>query len=118
MSSDNQNEPQSYELIEPPKEFRSSIPPHLLEKLSDSDRWLVETMSRLENQNNWMVQAILRVNKDVLDCDRRVTSVRKDVSTISDWKQLMTGKWAVIGVIVVIVVPVVIKAILDHLWHL
>jgi hypothetical protein len=115
MSSDNQN---SYETLEPPKEFKSSIPPHLLEKLSDSDRWLVETMSRLENQNNWMLGGLLRVNKDVLDCDRRLIGIRKDVSTISDWKQLMSGKWAVIGVVTVIVLPVVLKFVLDLLWHL
>lgn len=116
MSTENQNV-QTYELLEPP-EFKSSIPPHLLGKLSDSDRWLVETMSRLENQNNWLVGAVKRVNKDTLDCDRRIIGVRKDVSTISDWKQLMTGKWAIIGVITMIVVPVLLKFLLDGLWHL
>jgi hypothetical protein len=115
MSSDNQN---SYETIEPPQEFKSSIPPHLLEKLSDSDRWLVETMSRLENQNNWMMNAIRRVNKDVMDVDRRVINVGKDVSILSEWKQLMSGKWAVIACVILIVIPVALKFVLDLIWHL
>jgi len=117
MSNDHQGAPQSYDQIEI-KEFKSSIPPHLLGKLSDSDRWLVETMSRLQNQNNWLVTTAVTIKRNVLDCDRRISDVRRDVSMLSDWKQLMTGKWGVIAVIAVIVVPVVLKFVLDLLWHL
>jgi hypothetical protein len=117
MSDNNQTAPRSYEVIEV-KEFKSSIPPHLLGKLSDSDRWLVETMSKLENQNNWLVTAILKINKDVLDCDRRISDTRKDVSTLAEWKQIISGKWAVVGVLGLLALSVVFKFLFDALWHL
>jgi hypothetical protein len=117
MSNEQPSAPRAYELLEI-REFKSSIPPHLLGKLSESERYLVETMSRLENQNNWLVNALLKVNKDVLDCDRRITETNRNVATVSDWKQLMSGKWAVLAAISLILLSVLAKFLLDALWHL
>ena len=117
MSNEQSNAPRAYELLEL-REFRSSIPPHLLGKLTESDRYLVETVSKLENQNNWLTSAVLKINKDVLDCDRRITDTCRDVTGILDWKQLISGKWAAVTVIGVIVLSALLKFVFDALWHL
>jgi len=117
MSNEQSNAPRAYELLEL-REFKSTIPPHLLGKLSESERYIVETLSRLENQNNWLVSALLKVNKDVLDCDRRINEIKKDVSIISDWKQLISGKWAVLAALGLIIASASVKLIFDALWHL
>jgi len=117
MSNEQSSAPRAYELLEL-REFKSTIPPHLLGKLSESERYLVETMSRLENQNNWLVSALLKVNKDVLDCDRRITEINKTVATLSDWKQLISGKWAVVAALGLVVLSALLKMVFDALWHL
>lgn len=111
-------------------EFKSTIPAHLLGKLSDSERFMVETMSKLENQSDFLVKAAMQGNRENLDIDSRLSvlegwkekmgtgeSVVADMVTkvnkLWDWHQMLSGKWAVIWALAIIVVPIGLKLLLD-----
>lgn len=121
------------------REFKSSIPAHLLGKLSDSERYMVETMSKLENQSDWLT-AIAGQNRIILievgirlsgvedelvkhgktfeDLVRRTVETEKlaeKVSKLWDWKTMMSGKWAVLWALLLLVFSAGIKLLMD-LW--
>lgn len=112
------------------KEFKSTIPPHLLGKLSDSERYLVETMSKLESQFNWAVVVILQNNRHIRDADERISALEENaeigeaatasskefkdkVDKLWDWKQSVSGKWGVLGAVGIVILSVVLKFLLD-----
>lgn len=97
-----------YETLAVP-EFKSVIPPHLLGKLTDSDRYLVETLSRMEQQNTWLIVAAVKANTAVIDLDTRQTKVEL-------WKERLTSKWALAIGAAIIAAPAVLKAAIDRLW--
>jgi hypothetical protein len=118
------------------REFKSSIPPHLLGKLSESERYMVETMSKLENQSDWLVGIAVENRKTIMAIDAGVTEtkgmtkrvgdleallttqpdgLRDKVSKLWDWKTMMSGKWAVLWALLLIVFSVGLKYIMD-LW--
>jgi hypothetical protein len=126
-----------YELVIQ-KDFKPSIPHHLLAKLPEEERFLVETMSKLENQCEWLVAIALRANADCLDLDSRVNVLEQVVpqvaqtvaavhktaeetkvraNTLWDWKQIFSGKWTVIALIVTLAVGALLKFLLDLLLH-
>lgn len=114
------------------KEFKSTIPAHLLDKLSESERYMVQTMSRLENQSDWLSGTLRGMNQAVLDLDKRTTTIEGwqakaepriheleavtvQVKALWDWRNNFTGKTGVILLIVTITVPLVLKFLLDLL---
>lgn len=111
-------------------EFKSTIPAHLLGKLSDSERFMVETMSKLENQSDFLVKAAMQGNRENLDIDSRLSvlelwkekmgtgepvmaDVVDKVRKLWDWHQMFSGKWAVIWALALIVIPVLLKLAID-----
>ena len=117
------------------REFKSTIPSHLLGKLSESERYMVETMSKLENQSDWLVSIAVENRKTLMvvgagvalaeDMEKRVVELeaavlkpeglREKVSKLWDWKTMMSGKWAVLWALLLIVFSVVLKYVMD-LW--
>jgi len=113
------------------QDFRSTIPPHLLAKLPEDERFLVEAVSRLENQFDWTVRTLIKVNGDALDLHSRVNGLEKHVPVVVklqdelvltikpkvealwDWKQFFSGKWAVLAVVGVAVLGVLLKVAID-----
>lgn len=112
------------------REFRSTIPPHLLTNLPDDERFMVETMSKLENQFGWLSEGLVKTNAAAVDLDERVSALEhhqrntttrlvvmekqeEKVNKLWDWKQLFTGKWGVLAAIVIILVPLLLKFLLD-----
>ena len=57
------------------REFKNTIPPHLLEKLPESERWIIETMSKLESQSDWLLEIGVQGNRDIVDIGRRLEGV-------------------------------------------
>ncbi len=90
-------------------EFKSTIPPHLLGKLGDQERYIVETLSRMEQQNSWIVLATVESNAAVMELDERELKVET-------WRERITSKWAVFLAILVVLAPVILKSVLDHYW--
>ena len=97
-----------YERLEHPV-FKSSIPPHLISKLSDSEKFVVDAVSRLEAQNDWLTHVAVENRRELADIDERV-------QVIQDWKTAIGSKWALIAAALVICLPVMAKAIMDRLW--
>ena len=74
-----------YPKLEAPR-FDSKIPAHLLNRLSDQEKWLVETLSKIDQKADWFMVTILRVSENQRAIDVRLTKVER-----------FTGKWALIG---------------------
>lgn len=112
-----------------PKEFRSTIPAHLLGKLSDTERYLVETMSKLENQYEWLAAVAIANGKNVIDLGERADVVEawksgveiatkgqsEKVDKLWDWKTYLSGKWAAVWVVLLMVLPIILKYLFDLL---
>jgi hypothetical protein len=97
-----------YQELEKP-EFKSAIPLHLVNKLSEQEQYLVGTLSRMEAQNEWLIRAVLESNRSIIETDLRVQDVQ-------DWKSMISSKWAVIVVFILMCIPVALKALLERLW--
>lgn len=125
----NEHTTSRYVQLEVP-EFKSTIPAHLLGKLSDSERFMVETMSKLENQSDFLVKVAMQSNRENIDVDSRlmVLEVWKEkagtsepaladvvlkVRQLWDWHLMFSGKWAAVWVLVLLVVPVLLKTVID-----
>ena len=106
-NDDNSQSRSQYPPLEKP-EFKSSIPPYLTQNLTEHERFLVESLSRIEQQAAWLVSCALSQNRAVIDIDLRVKSVEK-------WKSMFTGKWGVLATVTIILLPVVLKFVADAL---
>lgn len=91
-----------YQKIELP-EFESKIPPHLVNKMSDQEKWLVEAISKLDQKTDWLLQKMVETGGAVLDIDIRTAK-------IEDWKTIFSGKWALIGAVGFMVLTAVASA--------
>ena len=94
-----------YQKLEKP-EFASTIPPHLVDKLTPQEKYLVETLSRMEAQNAWIIKAVLEENRADIETDLRVQELQ-------DWKAMVSSKWAVVAAFPVVCLPVLIKWMFD-----
>jgi hypothetical protein len=105
---DHDSEDSRYPKLETPK-FESKIPVHLLNRLSDQEKWLVETLSKIDQKADWFMAAIVRTNEIDRELDVRLSKVER-----------FTGKWAMVGaagiVILTAFVTAAAKAIITHIW--
>lgn len=104
MSEDTESR---YEQLKVP-EFKSMLPPHVAARLSESDRYLVDSVSRMEQQTAWLTQTAVETNKAVRDVDKRVDRLTR-------WRDALTSKWSLIAGVLMLFVPVIVKAIVEHL---
>jgi hypothetical protein len=87
--------------------FKSTIPSHLLGRLTEQERYLVETLSVVEQQNRWLIDTLVDTNVAVRKSDVRIAK-------IETWKNNLTSKGAVIGVVGVVILTALVKELLDH----
>ena len=118
------------------REFRAAIPQHILAKLPEEERFLVETMSKLEAQNEWLMRAALDTNGDILSIDDRLIALEtaqhhsgitqqnqqitidtseQKINQLWDWKQFFSGKWAILAALVLLVAPIILHFLFDLL---
>lgn len=118
------------------KEFYSTIPTQLLDRLTDIERHLVSNMSRFEAQSAYIIEILALNNEYIRDCDLRIAELEdwhrtarsqvnsteekskalsERVEKIWDWKEYMSGRWAVLWAIILIVTPVLLKYLFDLL---
>lgn len=100
---------------------------------------MVETMSKLENQFVWLSDGLVKSSQSTLDLDDRVSGVeqaQKDFATqlkdlagkttvmetqgtkvekLWDWKNVFSGKWAILAAIVIMILPMLLKFVFDAL---
>lgn len=98
-----------YQKLEKP-EFKSTIPTHLVNKLSDQEKWMMESLSRMESVYEWLVKAALDGNKADIDTDLRMQQ-------LEDWKSVISSKWAVIGGFLLLCLPILIEKIVARLFQ-
>ena len=109
-------------------EFKSTIPVHLLDKLSDAERFMVETMSKQENQFDFLVRAAREGYRVHIALDKRlvvlegwkeenssvnVAGIKQKLDKLWDWHLLLSGKWLVIWAVALPVLPMGLKKLLD-----
>lgn len=98
-----------YPKLEKP-EFKSTIPAHLVNKLSDQEKWIIESLSRMESVYEWLVKAALDGNRADIETDLRMQEME-------DWKSVISSKWAVIGGFLLLCLPILIEKIVAHLFQ-
>lgn len=77
------------------KEFKSTIPEHILEKSTDQEKYILNSLSRGEQCFDWLIDATIRINDQMVRHHKRI-------STIEKWKENIMGKWATaVGIFVV-----------------
>lgn len=109
MASDTEQETHSrYKAIVVP-EFKSAIPPHLLAKLPEADRYLVEMVSKTEQANTWLMTALKDENEAKIELDVRLTKVEK-------WMTMLCNKWSLVALVLLIITPVVAKVVIERYW--
>lgn len=95
--SDNKVIPDStYPALEPPAEFKSQIPDHLLIDTTATDRYIMEQISILRQYMDWSVKAHLSQDKQVRLTNGKVRRHGEDIHTIQDDKKLLKSGWKAI----------------------
>lgn len=131
------------------REFK--IPPHLLSKLNDDERFQIETVSKLESQFTWTSEQLQNLGSHIDDLIDKVsiletsasgtvlpfihdqqrinvemsTALNSDIkpklNEIWDWKMMLSGKWAIVCAVVIMIVPLLLKTAADffikHVTH-
>lgn len=98
-----------YQKLKQP-EFKSTIPEHLVNKLSAQEKWVIEAVSRMEGQIEWIVTALLEGNRSNIESDLRIQELQ-------DWKAMISSKWAVVAVFLGMLLPILLDKLVVHFWH-
>lgn len=90
----------TYPPLEPPGEFKSQIPEHLLGQMSDTDRYMLEQMSILRQHNDWSTKAHLSIDRSVRLTNGRLRRAESDIADLKGDKHSVKVGWKVIAAIV------------------
>ena len=97
----------TYPPLEPPAEFKSQIPEHLLEGSNQTDRYIMEQMSIMRQYSDWSVKALLSQDKNVRLTNGRLRRAEEDIKYLKGeeksvkvgWKLLVTIAGALITIV-------------------
>lgn len=101
----------TYPPLEPPAEFKSQIPEHLLEGSSQTDRYIMEQMSIMRQYNDWSVKALLSQDKNVRLTNGRLRRAEEDIKHLKGEENSVKVGWKVIATACGVVVTIVTLAI-------
>ncbi len=82
----------AYPELEKP-EFKSTIPPHLLIGASPSERYLMESQSRMESFMDWSARAHVMTHTAVKETNGRLLKAEANISTLKDDKRTIVRGW-------------------------
>lgn len=82
----------------PPK-FKPNIPPHLLNTMSDTDRYLMEAASIHGQQNEWLMQRAVNADLRHARADARMDKIEARIAPFEELKVVLTAKWSVIAML-------------------
>jgi len=91
-----------------PPEFKGTIPEHMLSKMKEGDAYLFNRVSEMEEREKWLVQSTQENRRHLINIDSMARSVYR-------WRQTLTSRWGVIVGAVVLILPVIIKTLLE-IW--
>ena len=100
----------TYPPLEPPGDFKSQIPEHLLVDSSQTDRYIMEQMSIMRQYSDWSVHALLSQDKNLRLTNGKVRRAAQDIKDLQDDRASLTVGWKVIAKIVGVVVVVLTLA--------
>jgi hypothetical protein len=106
MASDNEKTDSRYKVLAVP-EFKSTIPPHVLAKLPESERYLVEMVSKMEQRDAWLINATTGGNEANISLDIRLSRVEKLI-------ERLTNKWSLVVYLVLLAMPVIVKVLITR----
>ncbi len=89
----------SYPILQPPGEFHSQIPEHLLVDTSPTERYIMEQISIVRQHMDWSVQAHLSTDRNVRKTNGRLLRVEAEVTHIKEDKKLLKSGWKVLVII-------------------
>ncbi len=96
-----------YQILQKP-EFKSQIPPHLTDKLDPKERFVLEAISRMEQETAWLSRAVLDGNRAMVETDARVQAVE-------EWKQMVNYKASGVIALALIIIPLLVEWIFGKL---
>lgn len=88
-------------------EFKSTIPAHVLAKLPESERYLVEMVSKMEERDKWLIGAARGSNQANIELDIRLSKQEKIIDRVM-------SKWAIVAYIAIAGFPVVLKILFEN----
>jgi hypothetical protein len=92
-------------------EFKSTVPAHLIDRLTPQEKYVVETLSRMEQQNAWLMNAAMEANRVNLETDVRVQNMEA-------WRKTLSGKWAILGLVGGMLATAIISALVKSIIEL
>jgi hypothetical protein len=107
MSEKTENIPR-YQLLQKP-EFKSQIPPHLTDKLEPRERFVLEAISKMEQEQAWLSRVVLEGNRGQVETDLRVQAVE-------EWKQMVTYKASGVIALALIIIPLLVEWIFGKIF--
>lgn len=84
MSNDRPQSSYNYPELDKP-EFKSSIPPHLLNNTDDQTKYVLKQLDMINQQNEWLIRAAVDTNEQVRHTNGRLKSIEK-------WKETLEEK--------------------------
>jgi hypothetical protein len=87
----------TYPPLEPPGEFKSQIPEHLVEGASKTDQFIMAQISILRQYNDWSVKALLAQDKNVRLTNGRLRRAEEDIRHLKGDEHSVKVGWKVIG---------------------
>jgi hypothetical protein len=88
-------------------EFKSSIPAHVLAKLPESERYLVEMVSKMEERDKWLIGAARGSNQANIELDIRLSRQEKIIDRVM-------SKWAIFAYLLAAALPVALKVLFEN----
>jgi hypothetical protein len=81
--SDNISHKSNYPELEKPS-FHDNIPSHLLVNIDEKDRYVIQQLSMISQQNEWLIRAAIDTNEQVRHTNGRVKGLEAFKSKLQD----------------------------------
>ena len=85
-------------------ELTSSIPPQLMSKLTEEQRYLFETVSRIMVQNEWLARNQIRHNESL-------RAVIKKMTIQETWRVVFMNKWGLVTWLATIILTIFVAEV-------
>lgn len=90
----------TYPPLEPPGEFISDIPDHLLKEASQADAFVMRQLSIARQSNEWCVRALVLTHQQVRTTNGRLKQAEAEIEVLKDDKRTITVGWKTIAKLV------------------
>lgn len=89
----------TYPILEPPGDFKSQIPEHLLVDASTADRYLMEQMSIMRQYMTWSVGAHLSADKNLRRTNGRLMKAEGNIAGLKEDRRFLKSGWKTLVIV-------------------